>query len=75
MDDQDVMSALKQMSLSADIETVYVTMLAIYILAEAFGDKEDEWTLVVRKAKTFMKNSGVDKPDKIMRLFTLEIQT
>ena len=39
VDDQDIMSALKEMSLSADIETVYVTLLAIYILAEAFGDK------------------------------------
>jgi hypothetical protein len=72
-EDQDVMTALQEMTLSVEIETVYVTLLAIYILAEAFEDKEDEWTLLARKAKTFLKNSGVDKPDKILRLFNLEI--
>lgn len=62
------------MNLKVEIETIFSTLLAIHILAEAFEDKEDEWTLLARKAKTFLKNSGVDKPDKIMRLFNLEIQ-
>ena len=37
---------------------------------ERFGDREDEWTLLARKAKTFLVNAGIAKPDKIIRLFS-----
>ena len=41
---------------------------------EKYGDKEDEWTLISRKAKTFLREAGVEKPDKILRLFaTVEV--
>ena len=56
-----------------DKEQVYVTLLAIYILMEKFDDKEDEWVLLVRKAKGFLRDSGIDKPDKILRNFSLEV--
>jgi len=52
---------------------VFVTLLAIYLLQEAFGDSEDEWTLLARKAKTYLKSVGVDKPDKLIKKFTLQV--
>ena len=56
-----------------DKETLYVTLLAIYVLAEVFGDKEDEWTLLVRKAKAFLKKAGIAKPDKLYSQFNLQL--
>ena len=49
-----------------------MTLLAIFLLMEAFGHKEDEWTLLVRKAKAYLKKAGVDKPDKVLKKFNLE---
>ena len=40
---------------------------------EKFDEKEDEWTLLARKAKTFLKASGIEKPDKLLKLFNLEV--
>ena len=70
--DGDVMQALESETLIAGIamDQVYATLLAIFILMERFADREDEWTLLARKAKTFLRDSGVAKPDKILRLFS-----
>ena len=40
---------------------------------ERFSNKEDEWNLLVRKAKTFLRDAGLDKPDKVLRRFNLEV--
>ena len=55
-----------------DIETLYVTLLAILVLTEFFVGREDEWTLLVSKAKAFLKSSGVAKPEKLMQKFSLQ---
>jgi len=33
------------------------------VLQEKFEDSEDEWTLLAKKAKTWLKKAGIDKPD------------
>ena len=53
------------------MEVIYVTLLAMYVLEEEFDDKEDQWTLLVRKAKTFLKGCGVSKPDRLIQAFKL----
>jgi len=30
-------------------------------LTEVFEDKEDEWTMVAKKAKTWLKEQGINK--------------
>ena len=74
-DDADVLEALDAMTLAegAVKNQVYTTLLAIYILMEVFADQEDEWTLLVRKAKDYLKQAGIDKPDKVLRKFDLEV--
>ena len=57
----------------ADKQTIYTTLVAIYVLTEGFAEQEDEWTLLVRKAKAYLREQGVEKPDKLLRLFTLEV--
>ena len=44
-DDEEVLSALRLLTLTekATLDSVYVTLLAWYILEEAFVDYEDEW--------------------------------
>ena len=45
INDAKVREAVGQMSLAggADSETVYLTLLAVFILEEIYGDNEDEW--------------------------------
>ena len=68
-DDQNVLTALGSVTLTggADLETVYVTLLAWFILEEAFGDYEDEWQLIVDKAKTWLESVGVQKPASLVK--------
>ena len=54
-------------------DKVYATLLAIFILMEKFSNQEDEWNLLVRKAKTFLRDAGLEKPDKVLRRFNLEV--
>jgi hypothetical protein len=39
------------------------TLIAIYLLTEAFPEKSAEWALLVKKAKDYIKQQGVDRPD------------
>mmetsp|Transcript_26563 Transcript_26563/g.33112 ORF Transcript_26563/g.33112 Transcript_26563/m.33112 type:complete len:184 (-) Transcript_26563:141-692(-) len=55
IDDDAVRSALGALTLTADNETVYLTLLAWYVLEEAYGDFEDEWQLIADKAKTWLE--------------------
>ena len=40
-----------------------MTIIALYVLEEKFEDNEEEWTLLAKKAKAWLKNAGLDKPD------------
>ena len=56
-------------------EVAYLTLLALFILEEAFDDYEDEWELIARKAKEYLtKVSGIDKPLTIARKFSLTVK-
>ena len=51
--DTNVMKSLKSMDLvtqAADIETVYLTLLACYVLEEAYSNERNHWKLIVVKA-------------------------
>ena len=53
------------------LETAFLTLLALFILEEAFLDNEDEWQMIAKKAKTYLEQAGVDKPNTLMRKFSL----
>ena len=75
IEDEDVREAIEDATLVDGVskDQVYATLLAIFILLEKFSNQEDEWNLLVRKAKTFLRDSGLDKPDKVLRRFNLEV--
>ena len=54
-----------------DAEIVYLTLLAWYILEEAFDDDEAQWRLIVAKTKTWLQSVGIAKPANLVKLFTL----
>lgn len=66
---------LNQLTLSpgTPTDTVYVTLLAIYVLREAYDDYEAEWTLLVKKATQWLQSVGVAKPANIIKKFSLTI--
>jgi hypothetical protein len=37
------------------IESIYFTVLALFILKEVFVDREDEWQLLAKKAKNLLR--------------------
>ena len=39
----------------ADLTIIYLTLLALYILEEAFRDCEDEWQMIASKARDYLR--------------------
>ena len=72
----DVRDAIRQETLKdgSDEETVYLTLLAIYILQEGYQDFEDEWSLIVAKAIKYLETVGVRKPEDLVSTFTLQVK-
>jgi len=48
--------------------------VALYILKEVFEDKKDEWQLLAKKAKEFLKEAGVNKAEALVKKFTLSLK-
>ena len=71
--DSVVLQALGALTLKegADSEAVYLTLLAWYILEEAFSDYEDQWQMIVSNAKAYLEQVGVQKPIQLVKKFTL----
>ena len=70
-----VREALASVSLSdgCDAEAVYLTLLALFILDEAFTDQEDEWQLIASKARKWLTGVGVPKPATLVRKFKFKM--
>ena len=71
-EDADVMQALEQLGIPNDaMEQVYLTLLALFILEESFPENAQEWQMIARKAKTYLEQAGVAKPNNLVMKFTL----
>ena len=51
------MELLGQIELKAgtDSTTIYLTLLALYILTEAYEDYEDQWQMIASKARSYLR--------------------
>ena len=56
-----------------DVQLVYLTLVALFVLSEEFEDRENEWRLIAKKGKDYLKSVGVQKPDALVKQFTLKI--
>ena len=57
-----------------DQDCIYLTLVALFILREVFDDRKDEWELIAKKAKDYLKNAGLAKPDSIVKKFSLDVR-
>ena len=71
IEDDKVRAALASITLTdgCDMESVYLTLLALFILEEAFYEHEDEWMVIARNAKKWLTEVGVPKPASLARNF------
>ena len=54
---------------TAHSETVWLNLLALYILDMEFSEKQSQWVLIAQKAKTFLKDEGVNPTHELSNLF------
>jgi len=47
--------------------------VALFVLKEAFADKKEEWQLLAKKAKEFLKKAGVKNINKHLKRIKLEV--
>ena len=75
-DDPDIHAALSSMSLApqTDVENVYYTLFALYILQCCYFDDEDEWRLIAGKASSWLRKAGVHQPNNLVKKFSLELK-
>lgn len=59
---------------SVDVRCIYMTLVALYVLKEVFKRNKNEWQLIAQKAKEFLKNNGVEKPDNVVKKFSLKLK-
>lgn len=73
--DQEVRDALSSVALQngADSQTVYLTLLAMYILREAFADYQDEWQLIFDNARIWLESVGVSQTKSLVKKFSLTL--
>lgn len=54
---KQISSSVKDKQLS---QTVLMTLIALSVLNEKFSDSEDEWQLIAKKAKNYLRTQGLN---------------
>jgi hypothetical protein len=50
------------------LRKIWITLLAIYVFESRFEDREEEWQLIVQKARQFLKTAaGIAKPEALLK--------
>ena len=75
--DANVIEALDAAQLDTskqEYATLYVTLLAIYILQNAYKDEADEAVMIIANAKAFCKLAGIRNPGTVIKKFELSLR-
>jgi len=74
--DKTVLDSLAKEALAegADIETIYVTLLAIIILEKVYISEAKEAKMIIANAKSYCKKAGVRNPNAILKKFSLPLR-
>lgn len=74
LEDQAVYDALNKFNLNlpagVTANEIYLTLLAMYILKTEYSDRQQELSLIWRKATAWLRSIGIAEPDAVVRLFT-----
>ena len=55
--------------------SVWLTILALYILNNKFKNKEDEWKMIARKSTIYLKQQGLEKVASIISKIKIPFKT
>ncbi|CDW78295.1 UNKNOWN [Stylonychia lemnae] len=55
-------------------QQVLLTILALFVLREKFDDQEDEWIMIAKKAKTYLREQGIEKVDQFYKKINITIK-
>ncbi|CDW74004.1 UNKNOWN [Stylonychia lemnae] len=69
--ERDITQMIKDKNLQ---KQVLLTILALFILKEIFDDKEDEWVMIAKKAKTYLREQGIEKVDQFYKKYNVSIK-
>ena len=61
-------NALKLKVLSQDLSFLVSTVLFLWVLRELFEEKRDEWQMIARKAKNYLKSHGVTDLEPLYKM-------
>jgi hypothetical protein len=56
------------------VEKVVLTIMALWLLKVKFEEKEDEWQMIAKKAKAYLKTQGINKVEAIYKKVFPEIE-
>lgn len=63
-----------QISAKSKLQAAFTTLIALFILQEAFEDDQDKWQMIAKKAIDFLKSVNIQKPQQLVNKLSLEIQ-
>ena len=69
-----VLSQAKSEGSSADPQMIHYTLIALYILRETFDMKKEEWQMLAKKAKEWLKSVKVPNADKHIKKLSLSLK-
>jgi len=49
------------------LEILLITLVSLFALKEKFEDKEEEWQMIARKAKGYLKTKGIVKVEPLFK--------
>ncbi|CDW76097.1 UNKNOWN [Stylonychia lemnae] len=52
---------------NVNVDLIWVTIAILLILAHSYSSSQQEWQLIAKKGKTFIKNNGVKNPDQLIK--------
>ena len=61
------------MNKDSNLGDILATLIALYLLSEKFEEKEKEWALLAKKAKTWLKQQGLAKPDQLIKKININL--
>ncbi|CDW72325.1 UNKNOWN [Stylonychia lemnae] len=66
--DQDLIKEIKQLlNDQVAFDSIWITLLALYILQKKFNSKKNEWKLVAQKGNFYIRLYGIKKPDNFIK--------
>ena len=55
-------------------EDILATLVALYLLRESFEDRAEEWSLIERKAKTWLVAAGLKNIDMFVNTICFKVK-